>query len=80
MKIWVPVYKRGKTTFLGPYRYNLSEMVSPKEKVIELLRMGAFFEIEEQKTFLGLPKKWIRSSLSMLRERNSTQGLNKPKS
>ncbi len=47
MIAWIPVYKRGKTHYAGPYRYVIEEMVDPVAKITELLRMGAYLEIEE---------------------------------
>ncbi len=47
MIVWIPVRRKGKTSYLGPYRYVIEEMVDPVSKVTELIMMGAYLEIEE---------------------------------
>jgi len=53
MIVYTPV-TRGKTKWLGPYRYDLSEMVDPVGKVVELLLLGSYLEIEEEEEQLAI--------------------------
>jgi hypothetical protein len=52
MKVYLPAGKGKK--WLGPYSYSLSEMISPVEKIIEILLMCGYIELEPREEELAL--------------------------